>query len=125
MMNIRRCGWLIVLLLAFPVTGKTQNNSDSNGALVVFVTLGDLDNTPAANVFIEAHSVGSEHGSEKPFVLKMSHEGRYAAPLAPGVYDVFASEGDSQPACKRVLIKTGSTTQWTLKMKVDYVYTDK
>jgi hypothetical protein len=118
----------LVLLLALLMTGSAQNAgqpSEKDGKLVVLVTWGDVDNTPATDVFIEAHGFVPKYNSEKSFLLKMSSQGHYESPLPPGVYDVFVSEGTSVPACKRVLIKAASTTDWTLKLENDYVYTEK
>ncbi len=109
-------------------SGKTEGISNSlakDGSLVVSVTWGDLDNTPADDVYVEAHGFVEKYREEKSFILKMSRAGRYEASLPPAVYDVFVSEGTSIPQCKRVLIKSGSATDWTLKLEIDYVYTDK
>jgi len=129
-MNIRIFRYLSVLVLlpAFLGTGKTDDVNPSagkDGTLIVDVTWGDIDNTPATDAFIEAHGFVPKYNSQRSFVLKMSREGQYEAPLPPAVYDVFISEGTSIPACKRVLIKAGSSTNWTLKLENDYVYTEK
>jgi hypothetical protein len=131
-MNIRTFGYLSVLVLlpAFLGTGRTDDashpsESEKDGMLIVQVTWGDVDSTPATDAFIEAHGFVPKYNSEKSFVLKMSRAGRYEAPLPPGVYDVFVSEGTSIPACKRVLIKAASTADWSLKLENDYVYTEK
>jgi hypothetical protein len=129
-MNIPRLANLsvFVFLLALLTSGSSQNiaqPSDEDGKLVVLVTWGDVDNTPATDAYIEAHGFVRKYNSEKSFVLKMSRAGQYEVPLPSGVYDVFVSEGTSVPACKRVPIKAASTTNWTLKLETDYVYTDK
>jgi hypothetical protein len=98
---------------------------EHDGKLVVLVTWGDVDNTPATDVYLEAHGFVQKYHSEKSFLLKMSSAGQYESELPPGAYDVFASEGTSVPACKRVLIKAALTTNWSLKLENDYVYTDK
>jgi hypothetical protein len=117
-----------VLLLALLTSGSSQTVGqalEQDGRLVVLVTWGDVDNTPATDVYLEAHGFVQKYHSEKSFVLKMSSAGQYESELPPGVYDVFVSEGTSVPACKRVLIKATSTTNWTLKLENDYVYTEK
>jgi hypothetical protein len=129
-MNVRIFKYLgvLVLLAVFLRTGKTDDANSSagkDGTLVVNVTWGDVDNTPATDAFIEAHGFVPKYNSQRSFILKMSREGQYEAPLPPAVYDVFISEGTSIPACKRVLIKAGSITNWTLKLENDYVYTEK
>lgn len=129
-MNIRIFRYLSVLVLlpALLGTGRTDDvshPSEKDGILTVRVTWGDVDNTPATDAFIEAHGFVPKYNSEKSFVLKMSVAGQYEAPLPPGVYDVFVSEGTSIPACKRVLIKAASTIDWSLKLENDYVYTEK
>ncbi len=109
-------------------SGKAEgisNPLDKDGSLVVSVTWGDLDNTPADDVYVEAHGFVERYREEKSFILKMSRAGRYEASLPPAVYDVFVAEGTSIPQCRRVLIKSGSTTDWTLKLEIDCVYTDK
>jgi hypothetical protein len=122
-----KCLSALVLLFAFSATGRTQDvgHPGKNGTLLVLVTWGDIDNTLADDVYVEAHGFVRNSNSEKPFVLKMPRAGRYEASLPPGVYDVFVSEGTSEPRCRRVLIKGGSTSTWTLKLEVDEVYTDK
>jgi hypothetical protein len=117
-----------MLLFAILASGSVQEAGRSvgkDGTLVVLVTWGDVDNTPATDVYIEAHGFVREVNSEKSFVLKMSRAGRYEASLPPGVYDVFVSEGTSIPRCRRFLISPGSTGYWTLKLEIDEVYTDK
>ena len=99
--------------------------SGKEGALVVLVTWGDLNNTPATDVWIEAHGFVPMYHSERSFVLKLSQAGQYEASLPPAVYDVFVSEGTSLPRCNRVLIKSGGKEYWTLKLEVDNVYTEK
>ena len=101
---------------------------ETDGRLIVIVTWGDTDNTPAANVMIEA--LGYVHGLKSPsevksIVLKASKDGRYEAPLQPGLYDVFVSEPTSVPRCKRLQIKAGLTNYWTLKLEIDDVYMQK
>jgi len=129
-MNILGLRYLsvLVLLLGFLPTGRADGAGSSlekDGTLVVLVTWGDVYNTPATDVYVEAHGFVRKYHSEKSFVMKSSLDGRYEGSVPPGVYDVFVSEGTSVPACKRVLIKAGSTTSWTLKLKIDYVYTEK
>lgn len=117
-----------VMILALLPTGRSlhaSEPSDRDGTLVVLVTWGDVDNTPANDVYIEAHGFVVKYHEEKSFVLKMSHAGRYEASLPPGVYDVFVSEGSSEPRCRRVLISPGFTGYWTLKLEIDEVYSDK
>ncbi|SRR5258706_5876069 len=117
-----------LLLVAILTSGLAQDvtpPSQKDGVLVVLVTWGDTENTPATDVFAEAHGFVQKYRSEKSFVLKMSKPGQYEASLPPGVYDVFLSEGISVPRCRRVLITSGSTGYWTVKLETDDVYTDK
>src|SRR5262249_26772170 len=114
-MNILSLRYLsvLVLLVAFLQTGKayhTHSPLQQDGKLVVLVTWGDANNTPATNTYVEAYGFVRKYGSKKSFVLNSSLAGRYEASLPPGVYDVFVSDGVSVPACKRVLITEGSTT---------------
>jgi len=129
-MNIPRLRDLgaLVLVLAPLMTGTAQNagqHSKKDGKLVVLVTWGDVDNTPATDVYVEAYGFVRKFGSEKSFVLNMSRAGRYEVSLPPGVYDVFVSEGSSIPRCRRVLISPGFTGYWTLKLEIDDVYSEK
>jgi hypothetical protein len=116
---------IFVILLAFLAIGLADDvgrPSEKDGTLVVLVTWGDVDNTPANDVYVEAYGFVRTYGSEKSFVLKMAHAGRYEAALPPGVYDVFVSEGTSIPRCRRVLVTAGYTGYWTLKLEHDDVY---
>ena len=99
-----------------PKTNQSKNDIssvDKDGTLIVLVTWGDIDNTPANDVYIEAHGYVVKDRAEESFVLKMAHAGHYEVALPPGVYDVFVSEGDSVPRCKRVLISPGCKTTGT------------
>ena len=129
-MNIPRLRDLsfLVLLLALLTSGAAQDVAqplEKDGKLVVLVTWGDIDNTPATDVYVEAYGFVRKYGSDKSFVLKMSRAGRYEGSLPPGVYDVFVSEGTSIPRCRRFLISAGFTGYWTLKLEIDEVYTEK
>ena len=125
---ILRCLNVLMLLFSVLASGTAQDAGrplGKDGTLVVLVTWGDIDNTAATDVYVEAHGFVRKNDSEKSFVLKMSRAGRYEASLPPGVYDVFVSEGTSIPRCRRVLISPGFTGYWTLKLETDDVYTEK
>ncbi|HKV79146.1 MAG TPA: hypothetical protein VJP02_13440 [Candidatus Sulfotelmatobacter sp.] len=98
-----------------------------DGRLVVIVTWGDTDNTPATNVIVEVHGYtrGLKSPPETPTLLKPSKDGRYEASLQPGIYDVFVSEATSGPRCKRLQVTAGLTNYWTLKLEIDDVYLQK
>jgi hypothetical protein len=116
---------VFVLLVGFTVWGGAANSSspsEKEGTLVVKITYGDIDNTPADNVYVEAYGYVASYGSKKSFVLKNSSPGRYEATLPAGVYDVFVSDGVSFPRCRRALITEKSTGYWTLKLETDDVY---
>jgi hypothetical protein len=113
---------LVLLVRGAPV--HAQQASQKDGAIVVLVTWGDIDNTPANNVYVEAYGFVSKYNSKKSFLLKMSHDGQYETSLPPGVYDVFVSEANSVPRCRRLLVRAGLTTYWTLKLEIDDVYAD-
>jgi hypothetical protein len=119
---------VLVLLLAFLTNGSLSHSyrdEEKDGTLVVLVTWGDADHSPATNVYVEAHGYVPKYNSKKSFVLSSSLAGRYETSLPPGVYDVFVSDSNSVPACKRVLINAGSTTSWTLRPELDHIYSDK
>ena len=127
MLNLRSLS-VVLLLLALLPTGSVNGGDHSakkDGTLVVLVTLGDVDNTPANDVYIEAHGFVGEFRSEKSFVLKKVSAGRYETSLPPGVYDVFVSEDTSEPRCRRMRIREGLGGTWTLKLELDEVYTYK
>jgi hypothetical protein len=116
-----------VIFMLFLVLLPTEkpvhaNQARKDGALLVKVTWGDIDNTPATDVYIEAYGFVEKYDSTKSFILKMSHNGQYEVSLPAGVYDVFVSEGGSLPRCRRLLIRSGLTTYWTLKLEIDDVY---
>jgi hypothetical protein len=118
---------LILLLTLLPTqkAGEGGQQLEKNGTLVVRVTWGDDDNTPATDVYIEAYGFVREYDREKSFVLKGSTPGHYEASLPPGVYDVFVSEGTSEPRCRRMRIVGGVPSTWTLKLEIDEVFTKK
>jgi hypothetical protein len=98
---------------------------EKDGALVVMVTYGDVNNTPARNVVVEVYGYRRKYPREKSVLLKPSKGGQYGASLQPGIYDVFVSEGSSTPRCRRLEIRAGQTSCWTLKPEIDDVYLDK
>jgi hypothetical protein len=119
---------VLVLLLAFWPTGTAFAAGqvlEKDGVLVVMVTYGDVDNTPARNVVVEVYGYGRKYPREKSVLLKPSKGGQYGASLQPGIYDVFVSEGSSTPRCRRLEIRAGQTSYWTLKLEIDDVYLDK
>ena len=118
---------LLLLFALFPAQKSVDRGqqSEKDGTLVVLVTWGDVDNTPANDVYIEAHGFVSKYHSEKSFVLKSLSAGRYESSLPPGVYDVFVSEGTSEPRCRRMRMREGMPSTWTLKLEIDEVYTER
>jgi len=116
---------LFLFLFVLLPTEKAVRTGDTplkDGALIVKVTWGDINNTPATGVYVEAHGFVQRLDSTKSVILKMSSEGRYEASLLPGYYDVFVSDGGSFPRCRRLYIRPGLTTFWTLKLEIDDVY---
>jgi len=119
---------VILLLLALSLTLKVdgaRRPGQQDGTLTVLVTWGDVANTPADDVYIEAHGFVVKENAEKSFVLKKSRAGRYETSLPEGIYDVFVSEGTSEPRCRRIRIRPGLPATWTLKLEVDEIYTNK
>src|SRR5260370_22219702 len=119
---------VFVLLVVLLPTGKAVHASQASqkdGALIVKVTWGDDENTPANDVYAEAYGFVEKYDATKSFVLKMSHDGQYEASLPPGRYDVFVSESGSVPRCRRLLIKSGLTTYCTLKLDSYDVYSNQ
>jgi len=123
-LRLRYFGAFIMLLVLLPTVNAGQTPHEE-GALVVNVTWGDIYNTPANDVYVEVYGFVEKYDSTKSFVLKMSRNGEYKASVPPGVYDVFVSEGTSVPRCRRLFIKPGLTTYWTLKLEIDDVYTNQ
>ena len=115
---------LLALLSPRSINGGGRP-TEEDGTLVVLVTWGDDDNTPASHVYIEAHGFVWKYHSEKSFVLKGSTAGRYETSLLPGVYDVFVSDGGSEPRCRRMRIREAMTDTWTLKLDIDQVFTER
>lgn len=115
-------GVLLLLALLPMLRANGGRPAEKDGTLVVLVTWGDVDNTPANDVYIEAHGFVWKYHSEKSFVLKSPTAGRYETSLPPGVYDVFVSEGTSEPRCRRMRIREDFPSTWTLKLEIDEVY---
>lgn len=129
-MNIRNLKYLSVLLvlLALVSTMNADQSSrpvEKDGTFVVHVTWGDNNNTPATNVYVEAHGFVPQYRTEKSFLLKSTGPGRYQTSLPPAVYDVFVSDGGSTPRCRRVLVTAGHVGEWTVKLKIDELYQQK
>jgi hypothetical protein len=93
-LNIR-CSFIVLLLIALVALEKAGNTApplEQHGKLVVLVRLGDIDNSPATNVYVEAYGFVRQYRSKKSFILRASQAGRYEGSLPTGVYDVFVSE---------------------------------
>jgi hypothetical protein len=116
---------LLLALLPMQSVNSGGRPTEEDGTLVVLVTWGDDNNTAADDVYIEAHGFVWKYHSEKSFVLKSSTAGRYETSLPPGVYDVFVSEGTSEPRCRRMRIRQALTDTWTLKLDIDQVFTER
>jgi hypothetical protein len=115
---------LLLFLFAFSFSVRAQDVAPSGkGTLVVLVTHDDVDKTPPTGVYIEAHSF--DGAAEKPFVFKMVKAGRYEAAIPPGVYDVFVSDPDSTPRCRRLLITAGRVGYWSLMLEHDDIYLER
>jgi len=126
-LSLRSLTVLVLLLAVLPAgrAGDARSSSEKDGTLVVLLTGRDVNKSPVTNAYVVARGFVPKYYSNKSFVLKSSLAGRYEASLPPAVYDVFVSEGVSVPACKRVLIKSGSAISWTLQLESDDVYTEK
>lgn len=131
-MAIRRSNYIgvFVLFLILFANGRAAYAThplEHEGEIVIHVTWGDNDNTPANDVYAEAHGWvwADKDSSFRSYVLKMTHAGEYKTSLPPGVYDVFISEKGSVPTCKRLLVKEGLSTDWTLKLEMNQVYSEK
>jgi len=108
---------LLFLTLAAVRSSSANPQPQENGTLTVFVTWPDNDNTPANDVYIEAHGYVIRENVDKSFVFKMVRAGQYEVTIPAGVYDVFVSEGNSEPRCKRMFAPPGGTGYWTLKLE--------
>lgn len=95
---------LVLLVLATWKCVAVSPAQDSDGKLVAIITWGDVDNTPAKEVYVEAHGYVERLRAEKSFVFKMANAGHDEVLLPPGVYDVFVSDDISAQvqtyACK-------------------------
>ena len=122
--RLKSAALLLLLLAIVGYSTATPQHAD-DGTIVVLVTWGDINNTPANDAYIEAHGYVVKDKAEKSFVFRMAREGRYEATIPPGVYDVFVSEDISEPRCKRMMVVPGRTSYWTLKLENDEVFTYK
>jgi hypothetical protein len=116
---------LLVLCLLLPceVANSTNKPPQKDGKIALIITLGDIDNTPADHAIIHVYGQGSDRiwGREMP-ILQIK-PGQYEATLpAPGIYDVLVSESGSLPRCRRMMVRPGLTSYWTLKLEIDDVY---
>lgn len=126
-LSLRSLGVVLLLLAVLPTRSVNGGGrpAQKDGTMVVLVTWGDVDNTPANDVYIEAHGFVPKYNSEKSFVLKGSTAGRYETSLPPAIYDGFVSEGTSEPRCRRMRIREGLPSTWTLKLEIDEIHLEK
>ncbi|HEY2170316.1 MAG TPA: hypothetical protein VGJ30_11870 [Candidatus Angelobacter sp.] len=122
-LNRKRIGVFALLLALFLKPVCAHQQQEKNGELVMKITDGDIDNSPADHVYVEAYGFGGSKQSRRSFVLQSPRKGEYKISLPPGIYDVFVSDEISDPRCKRVQISPGLPTFWTLKLEMDFVYT--
>ena len=118
---------LFLLVLCLPVVrAHTNQVVEKEGRLVVTVTYGDVDNTPARNVHIYVHGYLPKYpDSEKSIVLKAARVGQYEASLPQGIYDILVSDAGSLPRSRRVEIKPDKSEFWTLKLEFDDDHLEK
>lgn len=113
-----------IIVFSFLVVGTlTPLNAappmESNGTLRAIITEGDMDNTPAKGVYVEAYGYVASSKSRQSFVFKMLESGRYEVSLPPGLYDVFISDGSSIPRCRRMRVASGKVSIWLVKLEID------
>jgi hypothetical protein len=114
------------ILFAFLLVGMLTHlhaapPAESNGTLRALITWGDMDNTPAERVYVEAYGYVASSKSRQSFIFKMLEAGRYEVSLPPGLYDVFISDGSSIPRCRRMRVTSGKVSAWIAKLKNDEV----
>jgi hypothetical protein len=119
--HLRFLAFFLLLLTAAKYAAASPA-PEKDGTLVVLVTWGDVENTPATNVYVEAHGYVARLSAKKSFVFEMVRAGRYEVSLPPGIYDVFISDGSSEPRCRRMQIEAGKIGTWTLKLEIDEVF---
>ena len=118
-------GAILLMGLCEPSAGA-DTNPLSEGKLIVIVTYGDVDNTPARNVRVYVHGYLPRYAdSEKSQVLEATRDGQYEASLSPGLYDILVSEEGSLPRCKRVEINPNERQFWTLRLELDHEHLEK
>ena len=113
-----------IILFAFLLVGTLTHlhaapPGESNGTLRALITMGDMDNTPAKGVYIEAYGWVASSKRMQSFVFKMLEAGRYEVSLPPGLYDVFISDASSIPRCRRMRVTSGEVNIWLLKLEID------
>ena len=119
------CIIVIVLFGRGDAQDKRATTVVKDGTLIFDVTLGDLGNAPANDVYVEAHGYDEIKHTPASYVLKLVRPGHYETSIPPGIYDVFVSESDSVPRCKRVLIRSQKPTYWIIKLEDDDIYLTK
>ena len=93
------------------------------GKLVVIVRWGDMQHTPASDVYVEAHGWDASVRQYKSFVLQHTASGTYEAELPASIYDVFVSDGTSLPVCKRVAVSSRGAVSWRIQLRTDLTNT--
>lgn len=72
------CSVFMLVLVLWPKSTRGNANQalPKDGELVVNLTWGDIENTPADDVYVEAYGFVEKYDSSRSFVLKMSHAGQ-------------------------------------------------
>jgi hypothetical protein len=115
----------IVLLLCCPIVASVDDQAAQRvGFLAVSVSIGD-GHMPLTSAFVFVRGYRPVYHGESSAVLTQTKDGYFETSLPPGLYDVFVSDADALPACKRVAIVAGQVEHYGVNFKVDEEHLEK
>ena len=110
--------WMLavsIIALGFEIVGFSQSDTNqAEGRLTGTVTdVGEGAQISEAYVTVHSETTSKDVGQ------KVSSQGRFNVSLRPGYYDVLISAPGFTPACRRVVIKSVTATDFSPKLGAD------
>jgi hypothetical protein len=115
----------ILLILCCPILASIEDQASQRvGFLAVTVSLGD-GHMPLTSAFVFVRGYRPMYKGDSSTVLTQTKDGYFETSLAPGIYDVFVSDAEAIPTCKRVTIVAGRVEHYGVNFTPDLEHLEK